>query len=515
MLGAITPAGLYTAPMSPATDTVTATSNADGAVSSSAQVIITAGSPKPSGPLPAFPGAQGGGAATAGGRGGQIIEVTNLNDSGSGSLRACVQTSGPRTCVFRVAGYITLNSRIDISNPFITIAGQSAPGQGITIRLVAGYQGDPAMGIDILTHDVIIRYIRVRPGAGGLTNAVRGRSAIAMEGDNYNVVVDHVSTSWSAYDNLGCWAFSGYSPIHNTTHQYVISAEGLSISPLYHSKGWNCGTDQSGWGDLMTDNDVHHSLFQSNVSRNPIMQIGRTRLVNNIAYNNNYGDAQFEGGVKADLIGNVFRQGPEYINNHHEMQTTPAYSSGQPQSNPSFYLRGNIGWNQADPNGDDWVMLASDCSTHYACETGQAPQSFKRSSPLPAEAFPITADPAATLAATLIPVIGAYQRLDCMGNWVPMRDAADQRLIDEFNNGTARNWPGTSSPSSENQVGGYPTLDPGTPCQESLHDGIPDQWKAAQGLSTLDTSLASSTAANGYTYLENYLNGTDPNLPTQ
>jgi hypothetical protein len=116
----------------------------------------------------------------------------------------------------------------------------------------------------------------------------------------------------------------------------------------------------------------------------------------------------------------------------------------------------------------------------------------------------------------LPPLVGASRRLNCDGSWAPNADAVDQRLSDEFNGlRQAVNWPNTNSPSNENQVGGYPNLDPGTPCQESLHDGIPDQWKIARGLSPSDNALANNVAPNGYTYLENYLNGTDPNLPVQ
>jgi pectate lyase len=497
--------------MGPATDTVTASSNADQAISSSVNITVIAPSSKPSLPLPAFPGAQGGGAAAVGGRGGQIMEVTNLNDSGSGSLRGCVEALGPRTCVFRVAGYITLQSNLNVRNPYLTIAGQTAPGDGITVRLANSMQGDGASAFNLQTNDVVFRYFRVRPGAGGITIAIRGRSAIGSGGPAANIVLDHISTSWSAYGNLGCWAFAGNVPQHNWSVQYSISAEGLSIPPLWHSKGWNCGTGQPGYGEQMTDIDIHHTLFESNVSRNPLMQIGRTREVNNIVFNTNYGATQFEGGVYADVIGDVFKQGPEDTVPHHEMQTTAYYSPGQPNRPASFYLKGNLGWSQSDPDGDDWIMLAADCDTHYDCEMGQAAQSLKRTMPLPTEQFPIFADPANTLAANLLPVIGASQRLDCMGNWVPMRDAVDQRLVDEFNGKVTA----AGSPSDESQVGGYPTLATGTPCDESLHDGIPDRWKIAHGLSPSDTTLANNVAPNGYTYLENYLNGTDANLPVQ
>ncbi|MFQ5924112.1 MAG: hypothetical protein ACE5M4_14840, partial [Anaerolineales bacterium] len=118
--------------------------------------------PTHSGPLPAFPSAEGFGANSVGGRGGRVIEVTNLNDSGSGSLRAAVEASGPRIVVFRIGGTITLQSTLKITNPFITIAGQSAPGGGITLKSSPSY-GDETLAIQ--THDVIIRYIRVRSGA--------------------------------------------------------------------------------------------------------------------------------------------------------------------------------------------------------------------------------------------------------------------------------------------------------------------------------------------------------------
>jgi hypothetical protein len=127
--GTISSAGAYVAPSSVGTDTVTATSAADTSKFATATISITA--PVASGALPAFPGAEGGGAASLGGRGGQVFEVTNLNDSGPGSLRACTSANGPRTCIFRVAGIVTPASRYRISNPFLTIACQTAPGEVI------------------------------------------------------------------------------------------------------------------------------------------------------------------------------------------------------------------------------------------------------------------------------------------------------------------------------------------------------------------------------------------------
>ncbi len=138
--------------------------------------------------VPAFPGAEGYGAMTRGGRGGRVIAVTNLNDSGQGSLRAAVEAEGPRIVVFRISGTITLESRLRISNPYITIAGQTAPGDGVTIRK---YQ------LQIAADEVVIRYIRVRLGgeSGDDADAISSRY-------HKNIILDHVSASWSVDETV-------------------------------------------------------------------------------------------------------------------------------------------------------------------------------------------------------------------------------------------------------------------------------------------------------------------------
>jgi len=170
---------------------VTSGSGNTGSGTGSGSAVVPPAVPtiSPSGPLPAFPGAQGGGAASVGGRGGQVMEVTNLNDSGSGSFRACAEGSGARTCIFRVGGTIMMQSPIQISSPNITVAGQSAPGGGI---LLSG-QNDPGEGLMIHTHDVVVRYIRVRRGLNSARppGSQSGSPIWLGNGDVYNVVVDH------------------------------------------------------------------------------------------------------------------------------------------------------------------------------------------------------------------------------------------------------------------------------------------------------------------------------------
>ena len=147
--------------------------------------------------VPAFPGAQGGGAESVGGRGGQVIEVTNLNDSGAGSLRACVIASGPRTCVFRVGGTINLLSNLAINNPFITIAGQTAPGGGIQLS----GKNMPQTMVVITTNNMVLRYIRVRKGFNAACGNECG-SGITSWFPARRVMIDHVSQQWNQDDGM-------------------------------------------------------------------------------------------------------------------------------------------------------------------------------------------------------------------------------------------------------------------------------------------------------------------------
>ena len=178
----------------------------------------------------AFPGAEGMGSQTRGGRGGEVVEVTTLKDDGPGSLRAAIESSGPRIVVFRVAGTIDLQTSLTISKPYITIAGQTAPGQGITLRATnAAVEGL----IEVETHDVIIRYLTLRAGPPSAGDAMQIRATGSH--DTYNVVIDHNSMSWAVDRDLSTWY-----DVHDVTIQWNIFSEALncSINPKgCHSKG--------------------------------------------------------------------------------------------------------------------------------------------------------------------------------------------------------------------------------------------------------------------------------------
>ena len=178
--------------------------------------------------IPAFPGAWGGGMFATGGRGGKVIQVVNLNDSGPGSLRAAIEQKGPRIVVFRVAGIIQMASDIDINNPDVTIAGQSAPGDGICLA---------NHSLNINTRNVILRHLRVRRGRpeGG-----QGSDNIGGNPEGW-IIVDHCSTSWGMDENLSLYRYMKPMPdgsrvklpAENVTVQWCISSEALNLSLIH------------------------------------------------------------------------------------------------------------------------------------------------------------------------------------------------------------------------------------------------------------------------------------------
>ncbi|HEV7689787.1 MAG TPA: pectate lyase, partial [Hyphomonadaceae bacterium] len=220
----------------------------------------------------AFPGALGWAAQTPGGRGGEIIKVTNLNPDGPGSFRAAVEAKGKRIVVFEVGGVIDLGAKtITIRVPFITIAGQTAPSPGIS--LIRG-------GLDLGTHDVVVQHIRVRPGtAGGSYRKGPDFDSISTQGGAYNVIVDHCSLTWGTDENLSASGNRFTGPTvkewregasHNITFSNNIIAEGLAVA--VHAKG------EHSKGSLIHDNAtgilIVGNLYAHNMERNPLFKGG-------------------------------------------------------------------------------------------------------------------------------------------------------------------------------------------------------------------------------------------------
>jgi pectate lyase len=443
---------------------------------------------------PAFPGAQGGGAASVGGRGGQVCEVTNLDDSGPNSVRDCFTRKGPRTVVFRVAGRINLRTGIRITDPYLTIAGQTAPGGGIEF---SGAEIDDGSMIYIYTHDVIVRYLHLRIGSGPHHSPGPSTGCVGFfigNEDVYNVMLDHVSVSWS--DNKPITIWSNYGPgVHNLTVQWSITSEGI----LGHSVGPGTGNSNkttAAWTDI----DFHHNFFADHSHRLPELTQKSMRWVNNIVYNWSFYASATLGAQASDFINNIYKAGP--LNSDaqkyelHFSDVASDWDSGP----PSVYLIGNRGPNQPNPSGDQWAM-ARKITGENGKEVGPVPTTWRRAFPLPVEDFPIVADDTNNLENVVFAAVGDSQRLDCNGNWVLNRDAVDTRLISEYKSGKG------ILPRSEKDVGGFPEVDSGTPCVDSDHDGIPDAWESAHHLNPRNPSDAKKLNADGYTNLEHYLNG--------
>ncbi|HEV7747148.1 MAG TPA: hypothetical protein VGO56_19290 [Pyrinomonadaceae bacterium] len=415
--------------------------------------------------VPSFPGAAGFGATTPGGRGGRVIFVTNLNDSGPGSFRAACEAEGPRIVIFRVSGLITLAQPIVIKNAFITIAGQTAPGDGICLRNYT---------FIIATHDVVVRYLRSRLGD------LSGQEAdsITLVAGAQNVVLDHCSATWSVDE-----ALSLAGNVSNVTVQWCLIAEGLNHSK--HTKGAH------GYGSLSRANGAvswHHNLWAHNNARNPRLgdNYGRPPyptfdVRNNVIYN--YGEIASgltQGVLNVNYVGNYIRPGPN------SKASTPIRVGGP--SDLNFYIRDNV----FEGNS----LLTKDNAQFFD------PVMIDGKRQVQTMAEPFNAPPVNT-----IPARRAYRAvLRSVGASLPRRDAVDLRIIQEV-----RLHKGSIIDTQE-QVGGWPVLKSTVAPVDSDNDGMPDSWERSHRLNPHDPADgATDSDKDGYSNLDEYLNNTDPN----
>lgn len=458
--------------------------------------------------VPAFPGAQGSGAMSKGGRGGTVYRVTSLANSGAGTLRECVLATGPRTCVFSVGGTIDLTSSLVASGPYITIAGHTAPGGGITLA-GTGFYGD-LFGVQ--THNVIVRNVRFRHGYNAGQTYNNGDSINVMSLNNVpgsvnRVIFDHVTSSWGLDENFGIWSNTPIS-VRDVT---------ISNSMLYEPLGPDflntlIGAGTSVRADAMVGIDIFRTLFAQASYRNPLVKVKQSRLVNDLFYNWRYSATALVGGVYADIIGNHYKGGPLRGGRvPYEVFVAPTSVAGTPTGSPSVFTSGNKGYSNPDPANDDWGMMwevagegsVDEWTTPGVNPIGVLPLQYRRMTPLPSPMWPISAIPETDLEASLLPVVGASRRLDCAGNWTGMRDSQDARIVSEYESGTGS----ASLPANETAVGGYPTLAAGTACTDTDGDGMPDTWETAQGLNPSSAADGPTLHASGYSHLERYLAG--------
>ena len=408
--------------------------------------------------IPAFPGAEGFGATTPGGRGGRIIAVTTLGDSGPGSFRAACDAEGPRIVVFRVSGNIALKDPIVVKNPFLTIAGQTAPGDGVCLR-------DATFGI--ATHDVVVRYLRSRLGDA----TAREADCIDLLNGARDCVLDHCSATWSIDEAL---SLSG--DVQNCTIQWCLIGESLRQSK--HAKGAH------GYGSLSRANGPiswHHNLWIHNDARNPRLgdNYGRGSsplfdVRNNLIYDfGGTASGLTQGKFEANYVGNYIRPGPS------SRAKTPITVGDN--SDLRFFIEGNIFEGNAPLTQDNTQFFQ--------------PEQFRSQVHTVAKAFaapPVKVVPASEVMELVLGTVGAS---------LPVRDPVDARLV-----GHVRTRAGKLI-DSQTEVGGWPELKSGTVPVDTDGDGIPDAWETSHGLNPRNAADGSADAdGNGYTNVEEYLN---------
>ena len=491
--------------------------------------------------IPAFPGAEGGGAASRGGRGGKVYVVTNLNSRGRGSLRYGLEkVHGARTIVFRVGGYIHLDKAIVVDDDaFITIAGQSASGDGITVTSVSSID---EVFLFRRCHDITMRYIRIRKG-GRKAKGQQGSSLVFAQSGK-NIIVDHCSISWSGDDNIEIAVWKPKSlkkGLQNITLQYNIISEGLSHG--HAATGVIAGGSNN--IEKMTDISIHHNLFANSQNRDPLMKVASGDVVSNLIYNWSWWATGISGGMVVDIINNKYKAGPnlkskgrnrgEIVLKDFDPKHKIPGATGLNRK-ASVFLEGNIGPHNSVSSRDAWDLMVEkvDKNWSYFYKNGKrrktiAPRSYQRKTRR-ALKYPITLTPADKLEDMLLRRggVGASRRLSASGAWIENHDLVDRRVIKDYKNGEGTKLMNVDS------VGGWPVylgdnryryvsekefiknlkkykLNGGTPYEDSDRDGMSDVWEDKYGFNKNDKSDAiGDRDGDGYDNLEEFLNGTRP-----
>jgi len=425
--------------------------------------------------IPAFPGAEGFGAFTPGGRGGQVLFVNNLNDGGPGSFRAACEAKGPRIIVFRVAGIIDLLSPVIVFEPFITIAGQTAPGDGICLR---GY------GLRVDTHDVIIRFLRCRAG----DNLVSERDdALSIGGNSQNVIIDHCSVSWGTDETLST---SGRTS--DLTVQWCIISEALHYS-IHHEGPHGMGTLGRAIGGVT----FHHNLWAHNNQRNPRLGDAYNEppaptfdVRNNVMYNyGQYCNGLNSGEYTVNFIANYIKPGPDS-----DRKNKPVVL--RKDTRADYYIVDNVVEGFPELTEDNRKMLEPQIVNEIAN------QNYIPARKNVADLVTFVDSPIDVPAVKTTSALNAYHDvLTKVGATAPVRDLVDERIIKEVRSGAG------SIIDSQFQVGGWPEYRYGRPERDSDRDGMPDEWEKAKGLNPLDEAdTVKDRDADGYTNIEEYIN---------
>lgn len=469
----------------------------------------------PQASIPAFPGAEGGGMYSFGGHGGKVYTVTSLEDRGPGTLREALEQGGARIVVFNVSGIIRLKSPLIVRAPYVTIAGQTAPGDGIC---VAG----ETIWID--THDVVIRHMRFRRG-----ETFVGRRDDAIGGNPVgNVIIDHVSATWGLDENMSFYRHMYNDEtggpekkmgIVNVTIQNSLFAEGLDT--YNHAFGSTLGGENCSFV---------RNLWSSNTGRNPsIGWNGIFNFANNVIFN--WVNRSIDGGdytAQYNIINNYFKPGPAT-----DLNDPVSYRILKPEAGRSklpyltfgrVYVNGNVVEGNEKVSKDNWnggVQMENKKGDHMSFEEASTyfpKMRYDKPFPMPWLKKFMTANETYDY---VVKNVGAT---------LPLRDPVDTRILRVVQTGKPEYVKGLDPKSfyqfehrrlgqdsyklgiitDISQVGGYPEYK-GKAYKDSDKDGMPDAWEKKYGLNPNDASDANGDInRDGYTNIEKYINGIDP-----
>ena len=458
---------------------------------------------------PAFPGAEGFGRYVTGGRGGKVYHVTNLNDAGEGSLRWALDQNGAKTIVFDVSGTIHLKSTLSISKGNVTIAGQTAPGDGIC---VADYP------VQIKTNNVIVRYMRFRLG----NKNVKVNGADGWDGfggfDQSDIIVDHCSVSWSIDECLSIYGNK------NTTVQWCLVAQ--SLQDAGHSKGSHgYGGNWGGSGA-----SFHHNLMAHHESRVPRLgpryttQLDERMDMRNNVFYNYCGNGCYGGeAMNVNIVNNYYKPGPGTAQIGTTKQEriaglgirTESYITSYPDYAPTlhvwgkYFVEGNVNPKYNAVTNDNWqygIYNQINASNNDGLYNEEVKDSIRLSQPID---FVVTTTHSAEQ---------AYEKVLAYAGASLHRDTFDDLMVTDTREGLATytgagNHKGIIDSQEDNRPAdagddwsAWPTLASAPAPADTDHDGMPDDWETANGLNPNDASDGAATASDGYTNLEHYLN---------
>lgn len=431
--------------------------------------------------VPAFPGAEGWGAASRGGRGGRVIQVTNLNGSGPGSLAEACAAEGPRIVVFTVSGVI--RGDIRVTHPYLTIAGQTAPGAGITVEgIISSY--------DHGVHDIVLRHLRVRrrrgTGSGGDCIQLGGRGP--QKTGTYNIVLDHLSVSWGNDENIDLYH------AHDVTIQWCLVEES-------DDQGHDKGAHNYGMISAAEDSgaiSVHHNLWAHHARRVPCLAPYRegaaSDFCNNVIYNCRGGYVDDGHGARAqspvNLFKNYYRRGPATEARLYPYALSPSMS---------YYVRDNFfeDWGKQD-HPRHWKAANQPGGVPRWIQFNNNGQEIDRPAPTP---------PIATVDAE-----AAFEQVLAKAGCWP-RDRVSRRTALEVQSRQGA-W-GRNAPLEPSDEWFMEGLTAGVAPADSDRDGMPDAWESSHGLAANEPADAMSIVPagkspsdrhQGYTYVEYYLN---------